>query len=136
MKRLEKFENHRLILLLIDFFIDYIQIFCFLKSKKKLNRHFLFHFLTFNSQERNWKKMLVHSFGGQISCIVGLCGSGDLLHCTFNKANLQIKPSYTVGHAPIFPWKSKRWKLCKGSKDEGKGQDLTKCKVNHYQKHF
>ena len=65
--------------------------------------------------------MLVHSFGGQISCIVGLCGSGDLLHCTFNKANLQIKPSYTVGYAPIFPLKIKALKTLQRIERRGEG---------------
>ena len=101
MKRLEKFENHRLILLFIDFLIDYIQIFCFLKWK--IEPAFCFALFNFQLPREKLKTMLVYNFGGQISCIVGLCGSGDLLHCTFNKVNLQIKPSHTVGHAPIFP---------------------------------
>ena len=102
MKRLEKFENHRLILLLIDFFYRLYSNLLFFKIEKEIEPAFSFPLFNFQLPREKLKTMLVHSFGGQISCIVGLCGSGDLLHCTFNKANLQIKPSYTVGHAPIF----------------------------------
>ena len=58
----------------------------------KIEPAFSFQLFIFQLPKEKLKTMLVHNFGGQISCIVGLCGSGDLLHCTFKKVNLQIKP--------------------------------------------
>ena len=82
----------------------------------KIEPAFSFPLFNFQLPREKLKTMLVHNFGGQISCIVGLCGSGDLLHCTFNKANLQIKPSYTVGKGTDFPLKIKALKYQMQSK--------------------
>ena len=66
---------------------------CFkIEKEMKIEPAFSFPLFNFQLPREKLKTMLVHNFGGQISCIVGLCGSGDLLHSTFNKVNLQIKP--------------------------------------------
>ena len=79
-----------------------------------------------------------------------------LLHCTFNKTLLKEgqfgnKSFIRRLRRTDLPLKSKRWNLKEGeiellkelhisskpvSSLEGEGQDLTKCKVNHYHKPF